>query len=178
MKHGLALLALGLFALVVQGAAGLVVPAHWVPDFGLLLAVAIALSVRSPAVGVLLAAGLGFAADLLSGTLLGQHALLRLFAYGAARFGSRRLNLRGALPQAVFVAILSVAHAGALLSLVAFFLPGDVPPLVAVHALVTHALVNAAVAPLVTAMVASLAAHLEGDDAVRSLRIEPRTLGL
>jgi rod shape-determining protein MreD len=149
-----------------------------VPDFGLLLVVAIALSVRGPAIGVLLAALLGFAADLLSGTLLGQHALLRLAAYGAARFGSRRLNLRGVLPQAVFAAMLSIAHAGALLSLVAFFLPGDVPPLVSVHALAAHALVNALVAPLVTAVVASLSARLEGDDAVRSLRLEPRTLGL
>jgi rod shape-determining protein MreD len=178
VKHGLVLLGLGLLALVVQGAAALLLPAHWVPDFGLLLAVAIALSVRGPVVGVLLAAALGFAADLLSGTLLGQHALLRLAAYGAARFGSRRLNLRGALPQAVFVALLSVAHTGALLGLAAFFLPGDVPPLVAVHALAAHALVNAVAAPLVTAVVAKLAAHLEGDDATRSLRLAPRTLGL
>jgi rod shape-determining protein MreD len=176
LKQTLVLLVVGATALMVQGAVALVLPARFVPDFGFLLVVAIALCVRSAASGVVLAALLGYATDLLSGSLLGQHALLRMGAYGAARFGSARLNLRGPLPQALFVALLSVAHAGVLWGLVAFFAPGIGSPLVTLRELLPHALLNALAAPLVSQGIAALLARLGDDEAAqRPMRLEPRS---
>lgn len=178
MKVGIALVLVGLLGLMAHSAAALVVPARFLPDVGLLLVVAVALTVRSPVLGVLFAGLLGYTTDLLSGTLLGQHVLLRLGAYGAARVVSARLNLRGPLPLAVFVLILSVIHALALWALAAFFLPGGVVAPGVLRDLVPHALANALLAPVVTALVAAIVRRLGDDDSGRPLRLEPRELSL
>ena len=177
MKQGLVLLALGVVALMLQGVVTQALPAHLVPDFGLLLVVAIALCMRGAASGVLLAALLGYATDLLSGSLLGQHALLRMAAYGVARFGSARLNLRGPLPQAFFMGLLSIAHAVGLWGLFAFFATDIGSPLVTLRELLPHALVNAIAAPFVTQGVGALLGRLGDDEGTqRLIRLEPRIL--
>lgn len=177
MKQSLVLLALGVVALMLQGVATQALPAHLVPDFGLLLIVAIALCMRGAASGVSLAALLGYATDLLSGSLLGQHALLRMAAYGVARFGSARLNLRGPLPQALFVGLLSIAHAVGLWGLVAFFAADVGSSLVTLRELLPHALVNGIAAPFVTHGVGALLGRLGDDEGTqRSIRLEPRIL--
>ena len=177
MKQSLVLLALGVLALMLQGVATQALPAHLVPDFGLLLIVAIALCLRGAASGVVLAALLGYATDLLSGSLLGQHALLRMAAYGVARFGSARLNLRGPLPQALFVGLLSIAHAVGLWGLVAFFAADVGSSLVTLRELLPHALVNGIAAPFVTRGVGALLGRLGDDEgSQRSIRLEPRIL--
>jgi len=179
VKQGLVLLALGVVALMVQGVVTQVLPAYLVPDFGLLLVVAIALCLRGVASGVVLAALLGYATDLLSGSLLGQHALLRMAAYGVARFGSARLNLRGPLPQALFVALLSVAHAVGLWGLFAFFASETGSPLLTLRELLPHALVNTIAAPFVTQGIGALLDRLGDDEGTqRPMRLEPRTLSL
>lgn len=179
MKQGLVLLALGVVALMVQGVVTQVLPAYWVPDFGLLLVVAIALGLRGAASGVVLAALLGYTTDLLSGSLLGQHALLRMTAYGVARFGSARLNLRGPLPQALFVGFLSVAHALGLWGLFAFFVADTGSSLLTLRELLLHALVNGIAAPFVSQAIGALLDRLGDDDASqRPMRLEPRTLSL
>ncbi len=178
MRCGLALFVLGLLVIVSSGALGLFLPPHWRPDLGLLLVVAVALSWRSSSGGVLLAAVFGFFADLLSGTLLGQHALLHLLAYAAARLGSSQLNLRGVLPQAAFVALLTVVHAGVVAASTAFFVPGVAFALPALGAVAAQALVNAVCAPLVTGGVGFVVGHLSPDDVTRRLlRLEPRSFG-
>jgi rod shape-determining protein MreD len=177
VKQGLLLLALGVVALMVQGVVTQVLPAHLVPDLGLLVVVAIALCLRGAAGGVVLAALLGYATDLLSGSLLGQHALLRMAAYGVARFGSARLNLRGPLPQALFVALLSIAHAVGLWGLVAFFAADIGSSLVTLRELLPHALVNGIAAPFVTQGIGALLNRLGDDEgAQRPIRLEPRIL--
>jgi len=179
VKQGLVLLALGVVALMVQGVVTQVLPAQLVPDFGLLLVVAIAVCLRGAASGVVLAALLGYATDLLSGSLLGQHALLRMAAYGVARFGSARLNLRGPLPQALFVGLLSVAHAVGLWGLFAFFAADSGTPLLTLRELLLHALVNGIAGPFVTQGVGALLGRLGDDEASqRPLRLEPRSLSL
>lgn len=175
MKRGLALFALGILALMFQGAAASVVPARFVPDVGLLLVFGVALAVRSPLAGVAMAGGIGYATDLLSGGLLGQHVLLRMAAYGAARVGGARLNLRGALPRAVFVFFLTLGHALGLWGLSAFFVPDASRGLVDPITVLTQALVNAAVAPLTTELISLLATRLSEDEAGRPMRLEPRS---
>ena len=63
--------------------------------------------------GLLLACALGFATDMLSGALLGSHALLRMVAFCAARIGGGHFNLRAPLPQALFVAGFTIFNAAA-----------------------------------------------------------------
>ena len=176
MKAGLALVLVGLLGLMAHSAAALVVPARFLPDVGLLLVVAVALCVRSPVLGVLFAVLFGYTTDLLSGTLLGQHVLLRLGVYGVVRVLSARINLRGPLPLALFVLSLSVIHAGALWALAAFFLPGGAVAPGVLRDLAPHAVANALLAPGVTALVAAIVRRLGDDAAGRPLRLEPREL--
>ena len=175
MKQPLALLALGLLLLMVQGAVGLVVPVRFLPDLGLVLVVAIALSLRSPVVGVTLAALLGFATDVFSSSLLGQHALVRMALYGIARFGAVHLNLRGPLPQAVVIGGLCFAQALGIAALSSFFAAGSVSAVVTLRALLPQALVTGVLGPLLAAGVAALAARLADDESgQRPVRLEPR----
>lgn len=174
MKRALALLLLGVLATMLQGAVATFAPPLLVPDLGLLMVFAIGFCWRSAAGGVLLAATLGYVADLLSGSLLGQHALLRVLAFGAARLGSRHLNLRGPLPQVVFVAALTSLHALLLATLTSFFAGGVGPGSMAPGDLVAHSLVNALCAPVVAGLTARVVSRLGDEDSARRLvTLEP-----
>jgi rod shape-determining protein MreD len=175
VKPAVALLLISAFAVMVQGAAAGWIEQLAVPDLGLLIVVALGTRWRSLASGIALAALIGYVADLLSGSLLGQHALLRMLAFAAARVGSRSLNLRGALPQAVFVGILTLVNALGVAVLTAFFVPDAGFGLASAGALLTHAGINAVFAPLValgTDRILGLVS--DGDAGRRLLRIEPR----
>jgi rod shape-determining protein MreD len=175
VKRVLALLVVGTLAAMLQGAVAGFMPARFCPDLGFLIAVAIGLCWRSTAGGLVVAASLGFVADLLSGSLLGQHALLRVLAFGAARLPSRNINLRGPLPQALFVAGLTAANALAVGALTAFFSPGAGFGVAALGDLPVHAGVNAAFAPFVTRATEALLGRLGDEEAGRRLlRLEPR----
>ncbi len=175
MKRGALLLVVGLLALLFQGVAAAEIPARFVPDLGFLMVVAFGISLRSAVGGVTLAALLGFATDLLSGSLLGQHALLRMATLAATRLFSGRLNLRGPLPQAIFVTLLSVGDALALWALVAFFSPEASPGPGIRSGLLAHALVNGLCAPFVIAGTGRLLNLARGEEAAqRLMRLEPR----
>jgi len=178
VKAALALALLGAFGLMLQSTAALWIPARCLPDLGLWVVVGLAVCVRSPMLGVCLAALLGYLTDLLSGTLLGQHALLCLAAYGVARVLSSSFNLRGALSLALFALLLSGAHAVALHGLVAFFARQWVASSGSLEDLAVHALANAVAAPFVISLVSGVAAWLGDDDSGRPVRLEPRTLPL
>jgi rod shape-determining protein MreD len=171
----MALLCLGIGAMIAQGAINGFIPTRLTPDLGFLVVIALGLRWRSAAGGLLLAALLGFAADLLSGSLLGEHALMRVFVYGCARAASRQLNLRGLLPQAVFVLALTVVNAFGIGTLdLVFGAAGGVDWLMIRHA-VPHAVMNALFAPAVSGIVASMVVALGDDETGRLLlRLEPR----
>lgn len=175
MKSWLALVLLGSLALFGQGVAAQWLPARLLPDLGLLLVVSAAIGLRSTAAGLLFAAFLGYATDCLSGALLGQHMLLSMASYGVARAGTSRLNLRGPLPQAVFVTFLAAAHAAALGALLAFVSPLVSSRIVVSDALV-HALITGVAAPIVSEAVVRLLARLGEDESQRPLRLAPRAL--
>jgi cell shape-determining protein MreD len=175
VKRIAALAAVGLLALMVQGALTLFVPARWIPDAGLLVVVAAALWLRSAAGGLVVAALLGYATDLLSGSLLGQYVLLRIAAYGAARFASRRLNLRGPLPLALFGALLSLADAAALGALSSFVAAAEGSRIAGLGALLPRAFANGLAAPAVAAGARRLLAWAgEDEGGQRSVRLIPR----
>jgi rod shape-determining protein MreD len=175
MRWGLLLFVLGWMALVVQGAVSTFLPPPYCPDLGLLVVIAIGLSWERAASGLVLAFALGLTADMMSGSLIGQHALLRLAAYTAARLASRQLNLRGALPLAVFAGALSIVDAFAVLALTTFFTGSGSVGLGWIVDALQHGLVNAALAPSVSVLVERAGVWAGADDGSRRpLRLEPR----
>jgi rod shape-determining protein MreD len=175
LKRVLALLALGALAPMIQGAVGTFVPLRYCPDLGLLLVVGLGLCWRSTAGGVALAAALGLIADLLSGSLLGQHMLLRIFAFGAARTCSRQLNLRGVAPRATFVVGMTVVTALGTGMLTSFFGVGRGVDGEMLRELIPHALINGAFAPLAVWLVERISNWLSEVDAGHQLlQLRPR----
>jgi len=175
VKRVLGLFALGILALAFQGAVASFLPVRFCPDLGFLLVVALGLCWRSAVGGVCVAGAIGYTTDLLSGSLLGQHALLRLAAYAVARFGNRHLNLRGALPQAAFVAALTGANAFAMALLTSFFSPGVEVGMVALRELLPQVVANALFAPLVAFVTARIVVRLGDEDGgQRVLPLAPR----
>lgn len=177
MKRGVAIAVLCLFVPMIQGALAAFVPAGWIPDAALLLVMALGLIWQGALVSaLLLATWMGFVSDLLSGSLIGQHALLSLCVFGAARVVSSHVNLHGAPTQMVMAAALTAAAALALGALTAFFSPAAGPAMAGGLALLRHAAVNALAAPFVTSALAALLARLDDDSGRRVLRLEPRRL--
>jgi cell shape-determining protein MreD len=92
----------GLLTLLLQGALAMIIPPPWCPDLLLLAVISIGLRWWGLARGLVLAYLLGFAADILSGSLVGSHALLGMLAFMSAVLAGRQLNLKGTLSLAVF----------------------------------------------------------------------------
>jgi len=177
LKRVVAIALLALFAPMVQGALALFAPAGWIPDAALLLVVALGLGwPGSLLAALLLSVWVGLVSDLLSGSLIGQHALISLCAFGSARMLSVHFNLHSAPTQMALVAGLTAGSALALGALTAFFLPESGPGLSAGVALLRHSAVNALAAPLAIAAVGGLLARLDEDSGRRVLRLEPRRL--
>jgi rod shape-determining protein MreD len=175
VKRAAALLGFGIAAVLAQGVVNGFVPARFTPDLSLLVVVAVGLHWRGAAGGVAIATLLGFAADLMSASLLGEHALLRLLEFGAARFASRHLNLRGPIPQAVFVVVLTAANALGIGLLNSFFTARGGIDLVMLRNVVPHAFANALFAPLFSRLFENLTNALGDDEGGRRLlRLEPR----
>lgn len=165
MKRILALLALGVLAPMVQGAIGTFIPLQYCPDLGLLLVVGLGLCWRSTAGGVSLAAALGLIADLLSGSLFGQHMLMRIFSFGAARVCSRQLNLRGVMPRMTFVVALTVVTTLGTGVLTSFFGVGRGVDGEMLREMVPHALINGVFAPVGVWLVEWISSWLSEVDA-------------
>jgi rod shape-determining protein MreD len=166
------LLALGVAAVVLQGAAATVLSPPWCPDLALLVLVGIALRWRGLARGLMLAALLGYTRDLLSGSLLGQHALLYLFAFTGTVVATRRLNLRGAWPLAAFVTVLSVLYGLAMLVLTGFFVGGAELQISWLGAQLLHAGTTGAFAPALSGLVGWLSDWADDDPGRRSFGLD------
>ncbi len=173
MRRALALAGLGLAALILQSVATAVLPARFVPDLALLLAIAAAVS-ATPIEGMLLATGVGYGADLLSGALLGQQALLRLAAFGVTRVVSGQFHLKG-LPLAICVASVTLADAAGTAG-IGWLFAGD--PWLGLHdplALATRAVVNALAAPFAVGLLDTVLELLtERETRRRDVRLETR----
>lgn len=173
MKPTLALIALGWLSVLVQGGLSHLVPAYAVPDFSLLFTLAAAL-VLGAAPGLIVAAGVGLGADMVSGTLLGQLACLRLLELVVTRGIAGQLDLRRGLPLAVFAFALvwidGLGQAGlSWLFLGAFPLqPGELVTLG------IRAALTAPFAPLVGGLVRRICERLDESEARREMRLDTR----
>lgn len=178
MKRPGGLFALGFAALTIQGTLGTFAPAYALPDLLLLFVVGMGVCVGGVE-GLLVTAALGYTEDLLSGALLGQHALLLALAFAATRIATRTLSLQRPFARLTLVAGLSLLHGLGVLGLTALFAdagPGDFG---VADRLLLHAGVNAALAPFLIDWVERAAAQLGGEEeaARPSLRVETRGRG-
>ena len=175
MKKILVLGALGVLGPIVQGAVSPYLPRGLCPDAGLLLVVAIGLVLRSTLSGVLLAAWVGFVSDLLSGSLLGQHAIARVGAFGVARLAGLQMNLQGGFAQIVLMGAVTIVSSALLAGLTEFFSSGATAPMASPMEIGWHAAVNALCAPIAVAFVGRVVRGLGDEDGRRVLPLEPRS---
>ncbi len=142
MKSVGALFAIGVLALVVQGALARTLPPPWCPDLAWLVVVGIGLRWPRFVSGIVLSVVLGYGMDLLSGSLMGQHALLRLVTFLAAALAARQLDLSGGVPIGIFVLIMTVVYGLAMVMSLSFFVDASWPGIDVVGSALIHALVN------------------------------------
>jgi cell shape-determining protein MreD len=173
VKRAALLGALGVLALIAQGALARAIPPPFCPDFAFLVVVGIGSCWRGLSSGLVLSAMLGYTADLYSGSLLGQTALLRVVAFASALLASRQLNLRGGLPLMLFTAALTVACGLLSQGLSSAFVGVSPLGLDGFAALLVHAVANAIAAPAVLALVRRVAAWAGDEAGGRPLHVDP-----
>ncbi len=152
----------GVLCVMAQGALAKVISPQYVPDLGLLMAFGAGLTLGAVD-GLLLAAALGYVADTLGGSLLGQWALVYIIMCQATRILTQHLNFQGIFYHAFFVFGLTFVCEFALAG--AVWLLQEAPPATGVltPALAIHAVTNAVMAPLFGQLILQLAARLESD---------------
>jgi rod shape-determining protein MreD len=167
MKSFLAMLAVGLLALMLQGALARTIPPPWCPDLAWLVVVALGLRWPSFLSGVFVAVILGYSMDLVSGSLMGQHALMRLLTFLAASLAARQLDLSGALSVSIFVFGVTLAYGLAMVGMLSFFVDSEGIGLPVVGDALGHAIANVAAAGPVLALVERLLLRLTDDEVGR-----------
>lgn len=172
MKRAALLGTLGLLALIVQGALARALPPPFCPDLGFLVVVGIGSCWRGRTSGLVLSAALGYAADLYSGSLLGQTAVLRIVAFSGALLASRQLNLRSGLPLMLFTAGLTLVCGLLSHGLSSSFVGAGPLGLAGLGALVIHAAVNAVTAPAVIGLVRRVSAWAGDEAGGRPLHVD------
>jgi rod shape-determining protein MreD len=174
MRSALALALLALGALVLQGTLSALLPPALTPDLALLVTVIAA--VEAPALpALLLAAGLGFGVDVLSGSLLGEQALLRILAFATTRFVSAQFHLERGLPLATYCLAMGLLDPLGLAALSKLFSGASLLGWEALPTLVARALLGAMLAAGVHRVVGVALETLQDSDARRrEVRFETR----
>ena len=173
MRRALLLFAAAIVVWIVQGTLATLLPVWLVPDLTLVATVAVAVS-GPPLAGLFFAAGVGFGADVLSGALLGQHGLLRLLVFVAARLLGAQFDLRRGVPLAIFAAVLSVVDAAGLWGLGRVFQEASLLGVDAIPTVLARALWAAALAPGAVRLFGGLQEWIDEGDTRREVRLEPR----
>jgi cell shape-determining protein MreD len=174
MKAALAVLVLGLFMLIVQGALARWVLPPWCPDLAWLVVLGIGLRWPHFLTGLLLAVTLGYAMDLVSGSLMGQHALMRLVTYLAAALVTRQLDLSGGLPVSIFVGAMTVFYGVAIVTMLSFFVGSPWVGFDVLGAAAGHAIVNVLAAGPIISLVEQVLARFSDEEVGRR---SPMSLG-
>ena len=173
MKVFITLFLVALVALVLQGALATLVPPPWCPDLLLLALISMGLRWRGLSRGLVLAYLLGFAADVLSGSLMGTHALLGMLAFVSAVLAGRQLNLKGFLPLAVFGGSVSFLYGVLLFGISSVFLGATEFSFRWLLDNLIHASLNGLLTPLGFELFSRLAVWAGADDSSdRALYIE------
>ena len=167
MKAFPALLGVGLLALILQGALARIITPPWCPDLALLVVIALGLRWPRFLSGVFLAMILGYAMDLVSGSLMGQHALLRLLTYLAAALAGRQLDLTGGLPVSILVFGTTFVYGIVIVSLLSFFVGSEGLSLTVLIDAFCHSIANVVAAGPMLSVVERVQARFSDDEAGR-----------
>ena len=117
--------------------------------------------------GLCVAALLGYATDLLSESLMGQHALMRLLSYLTAALASRQLDLSGVLPVAAFVFGMSVVYGFGIVAISSFFVGSVGIGFDLFGSSLGHAVVNTLAAGPIVALVERVLTRFSDDEVGR-----------
>jgi rod shape-determining protein MreD len=164
VKSILALLLLGFAALIVQGALARTIPPPWCPDLAWLVVIGVGLRWPRVSSGAFVAVSLGYAMDLLSGSLMGQHAFMRLISYLIAAVASRQLDLSGGLPVGIFVFGMTILYGLGIVATLAFFVGSDVIGFDVLTSSVGHAVANVVAAGPMIALVERVLARFSDEE--------------
>lgn len=167
MKSIVSVLAVGLLALMIQGGLARALPPPWCPDLAWLVVVGLGLRWPGFLSGFVLAALLGFAMDAVSGSLLGQHALLRLMTYLAAATAARQLDLSGGIPTALLTFALSLAYGFGIVATRAVFLGSPLLGVEVYAVAVAQAFVHMLCAGVVVGIVERIVSRFADEDVTR-----------
>ena len=166
MRLFLSFLLIGVLLMISQGALARWVTPPFCPDFGLLLVICLGLRWPTFSSGLVLVGLLGFSADLLSGSLMGQQALLRVFVFAIAFIAGRQFNIRESLPLVGFAASVSFLYGLALYLLSLFFIGSTVGEGSGwLFDDFWHSVVNAVFAPAISFLCARVFLWVVGDEA-------------
>ena len=173
MKPALTWLAFGLLAVIVQGALTRGLPIQWVPDFALLVPVVGAL-VLGPLEGLLLSVLVGLGGDLLSGSLLGQQASLRIVEFALTKFVSAQIDLHRTAPLLVYVFALTLADGAAMSALSLVFLGDWMLRPQHLGMLLVRGAVGAAIAPLLRDLAVGIVERVSESEARHEMRLDTK----
>ena len=148
MRGALAWSGIGLLGVAAQAMLAAELALGLVPDLSLLAAIAAAL-VLGPAEGLIVACALGFGADMISGSPMGQHAFVRVIEFAVVRGFAGQLDLRRALPQVVLCFALSLLDSALLAGVSFLFVSSFVVAWAELGGLVARASVTGLAGPIV-----------------------------
>jgi rod shape-determining protein MreD len=170
VKSILAVLALGFAALVVQGALARTIPPPWCPDLAWLVVIGVGLRWPRILSGALVAVPLGYAMDLLSGSLMGQHAFMRLISYLIAAVASRQLDLSGGLPVSIFVFGMTILYGLGIVATLSLFIGSNAIGFDVLTSAIGHAIANViAAGPMITLVESVLSRFSDEESAQRGV---------
>lgn len=173
MKRAAAIFVLGLVALGVQGGMAKLLPRELCPDLGLLVVIAIGLHWQEATRGLFVASALGFAADFLSSSIFGAHALLRVLAYAMTAVGRSQMDLRGGVALGLFAGGVTIAYGVALLALMSLVGgAGGESAWSGIGAMFPHALITAIAAPPISNLVSRVSEWADGEASRPGLQID------
>jgi len=175
VKSILAVLLLGFAALIVQGALARTIPQPWCPDLAWLVVIGVGLRWPGFLSGLFVAVPLGYAMDLLSGSLMGQHALMRLISYLVAAAASRQLDMSGGLPVAIFVFGMTVLYGLGIVATLAFFVGSEVIGFGVMTSALGHAVANVIAAGPMIALVDRVLVRFSDEEVGRRATLPMRT---
>ncbi len=173
MRSAIAWCGLGLFGVAIQAIAADAFSAQLVPDLSLLAALAAAL-VLGPAEGMIVAFTLGLGSDMVSGSLLGQHAFVRVIEFVMVRGFASQLDLRRFVPQVAVGFVLSLVDAALMGGVSLLFVSAFTVAWNEIGGLLARALLTGAAAPAVGQLARATTAWLSETEARREMRLETR----
>jgi len=167
MKAFLVVFGLGFAALVLQGALALTIPPPWCPDLAWLVVIGIGLRWPGFLSGLLVAVPLGYAMDLLSGSLMGQHAFMRLISYLTAAVASRQLDLSGGVPVGIFVFVMTFVYGVGIAATNSFFAGAGTMSVDILTSSFGHAIANVVASGPMIALVERVVVRFSDDEVGR-----------